>query len=46
VSHKNAALLPLLPGMVATVDIHTGQKSVLQYLLKPFNKAAEAMRER
>jgi adhesin transport system membrane fusion protein len=46
VSHKNGALLPLLPGMVATVDIHTGQKSVLQYLLKPLNKAAEAMRER
>lgn len=46
VSRKNGALLPLLPGMVATVDIHTGQKSVLQYLLKPLNKATEAMRER
>lgn len=34
------------PGMVATVDIHTGQKSVMDYLLKPFNKAREAMRER
>lgn len=34
------------PGMVATVDIHTGQKSVLDYLIKPFNKAREAMRER
>jgi membrane fusion protein, adhesin transport system len=34
------------PGMVATVDIHTGQKSVLDYLIKPFNKAGEAMRER
>ncbi len=46
VSRKNGASLPLLPGMVATVDIHTGQKSVLQYLLKPLNKATEAMRER
>jgi membrane fusion protein, adhesin transport system len=37
---------PISPGMVAIVDIHTGQKSVLDYLLKPFNKAREAMRER
>ncbi|WP_313199516.1 HlyD family efflux transporter periplasmic adaptor subunit [Rhizobium sp.] len=37
---------PISPGMVATVDIHTGQKSVMDYLLKPFNKAKEAMRER
>ncbi|RYX88266.1 MAG: HlyD family efflux transporter periplasmic adaptor subunit [Comamonadaceae bacterium] len=46
VSHRNGASMPLLPGMIATVDIHTGQKSVLQYLLKPLNKASEAMRER
>jgi adhesin transport system membrane fusion protein len=46
VSHRNGASLPLLPGMVATVDIHTGKKSVLQYLLKPLNKASEALRER
>lgn len=32
--------------MVATVDIHTGSKTVLEYLVKPFNRAAEAMRER
>ncbi|AYD02584.1 HlyD family efflux transporter periplasmic adaptor subunit [Neorhizobium sp. NCHU2750] len=37
---------PISPGMVATVDIHTGEKSVLDYLIKPFNKAREAMRER
>jgi adhesin transport system membrane fusion protein len=37
---------PISPGMVATVDIHTGQKSVMDYLIKPFNKAREAMRER
>jgi adhesin transport system membrane fusion protein len=37
---------PISPGMVATVDIHTGQKSVMDYLVKPFNKAREAMRER
>ena len=34
------------PGMMTTVDIHTGQKTVLQYLLKPINRAQEALRER
>jgi adhesin transport system membrane fusion protein len=37
---------PITPGMVATVDIHTGSKTVFEYLLKPFNKAREALRER
>lgn len=37
---------PIVPGMVATVDIHTGQKTVLQYLMKPFNRGREALRER
>jgi adhesin transport system membrane fusion protein len=33
--------------MVATVDVVTGQKTVLQYLLKPINKAREnALSER
>ncbi|MFV3284224.1 HlyD family type I secretion periplasmic adaptor subunit [Pseudomonas sp. NY15356] len=39
--------LLIIPGMVATVDIITGQKSVLDYLLKPVLKArTEALRER
>ncbi|GEK71198.1 HlyD family type I secretion periplasmic adaptor subunit [Paracoccus denitrificans] len=37
---------PIVPGMMATVDIHTGQKTVLEYLIQPFNRAGEAMRER
>lgn len=37
---------PISPGMIATVDIATGSKSVLDYLLKPLNKAREALRER
>lgn len=37
---------PITPGMIATVDIHTGSKTVLDYLIKPFNKAREALRER
>jgi len=39
--------LIIFPGMVASVDILTGKKSVLAYLLKPINKARnEALRER
>jgi adhesin transport system membrane fusion protein len=39
--------LPIRPGMVAMVDIHTGQRSVLRYLLTPVLKLkAEAFRER
>lgn len=39
--------LPVLPGMVTDVEILTGKKTVLQYLLKPINKTRdEAFRER
>ena len=39
--------LPIIPGMTASVDILTGQKSVLDYLLKPLLKAKQnALRER
>ncbi len=44
--NKSKQQFPIFPGMVATVDIRTGKKSVLDYLLKPFNKAQEALRER
>lgn len=37
---------PIVPGMITTVDVHTGQKTVLQYLMKPMNRAQEALRER
>lgn len=38
---------PIVPGMGATVEIHTGQKSILSYLLKPVLKLkSEAFRER
>ncbi|WP_395392813.1 HlyD family type I secretion periplasmic adaptor subunit [Novosphingobium sp. BL-8A] len=36
----------IMPGMVATVEVRTGRKTVLEYLMKPINKAREAMRER
>jgi adhesin transport system membrane fusion protein len=38
---------PITPGMEATVDIHTGTKSVVDYLVKPVLKLRhEAFRER
>jgi adhesin transport system membrane fusion protein len=42
----NGTLLPIIPGMQATVDIKTGQKSVLSYLFKPVLRMREALRER
>ena len=44
--NKNGKTFAIVPGMIATVDIHTGSKSVLQYVVKPFNRAREALRER
>jgi len=39
--------LPIIPGMVATVEVLTGRKSVLDYILKPPRlMVEEAMRER
>lgn len=37
----------IMPGMVCTVDIITGSKTILHYILKPINRAREsALRER
>ncbi|MCW8884215.1 MAG: HlyD family type I secretion periplasmic adaptor subunit [Motiliproteus sp.] len=39
--------LPIIPGMVASVDVITGKKTVLDYLLKPILRAQQsALRER
>jgi adhesin transport system membrane fusion protein len=39
--------LPITPGMQATVDIHTGSRTVIDYLVKPVLKLRdEAFRER
>ena len=37
---------PILPGMTGSVEIRTGEKTVMDYLLKPMLKAREAFRER
>ncbi|MEX2311720.1 MAG: HlyD family type I secretion periplasmic adaptor subunit [Rhodospirillales bacterium] len=43
----NEGDLPITPGMQATVDIHTGKKSVMDYLIKHVQKLRdEAFRER
>lgn len=44
--NKHKEKFYIFPGMIATVDIKTGNKSILDYLLKPLNKMNEAMRER
>lgn len=38
--------LEIIPGMTATVDIRTGQKSLLSYLLRPLLRVQEAFREK
>lgn len=39
--------MPIIPGMVATVDILTGKKTILSYILKPVLRAKQtALRER
>ena len=39
------ASVQVRPGMQASVELHTGSKTVLQYLLKPLYKSREAFRE-
>ena len=44
---SNEKPLLIIPGMVASVDIITGKKTILEYLMKPILRArAEAFRER
>lgn len=44
--NKAGKSFAIVPGMVATVDIRTGEKTILDYLIKPLNRAKEALRER
>ena len=43
---KDGKALPIIPGMIATVDIKTGEKTVFQYLTKPITRLKQALRER
>jgi adhesin transport system membrane fusion protein len=38
--------LEIRPGMQASVELHTGSKTILTYLLKPLYKSRDALRER
>jgi len=44
--HVKDKTFPIIPGMVANVEIRTGEKTILSYILKPVLKAREAFRER
>lgn len=44
---RNGQIFPIIPGMVAQVDIVTGEKTVLDYITKPIHRtASSAFRER
>lgn len=43
---KTGKPLPIMPGMIANVDIKTGEKTVFQYLIKPITRMKQALRER
>jgi len=38
-------VIEIRPGMLASAELHVGQKTVMQYLLKPLIKSSEALRE-
>ena len=43
---KNGKAMPIIPGMIATVDVKTGEKTVFQYLIKPITRMKQALQER
>lgn len=43
---RNGKTLPVIPGMIASVDIKTGEKTVFQYLIKPITRMKQALQER
>jgi adhesin transport system membrane fusion protein len=43
---RHGMLMNATPGMTATVEIKTGQKTVLEYLLRPLQSVTQALRER
>lgn len=44
--HQGSKPLAVMPGMTATVEVQTGERTVAQYLLMPLVKSQEAFRER
>lgn len=46
ITDKNGKRLDISPGMTATVDIKTGEKTIFQYLIKPITRMKQAFQER
>ena len=42
---ERANVFEIRPGMLADAEVHVGEKTVMQYLLKPLIKSKEALRE-
>ncbi|TCP88808.1 hemolysin A secretion protein HlyD [Cricetibacter osteomyelitidis] len=43
---KTGKEMPIIPGMIASVDIQTGKKTVFEYLTKPLTRMKQALQER
>lgn len=43
---RDGKKLPIIPGMIASVDIKTGQKTIFQYLIKPITRMKQSLQER
>lgn len=43
---RNGKKMEATPGMTATVEIRTGQKTVVEYLFRPLQNVTQALRER
>jgi adhesin transport system membrane fusion protein len=46
VLHEKGKPLPILPGMTGSAEVRIGERSVLNFLLRPMIKSKEAFRER
>lgn len=46
ITDKKGNKLNISPGMTATVDIKTGEKTIFQYLIKPITRMKQALQER
>ncbi|MBC7700939.1 HlyD family type I secretion periplasmic adaptor subunit [Aquabacterium sp.] len=44
--HQGKKPLMVMPGMTASIEVRTGERSVLEYMLMPMIKSQEAFRER
>ena len=42
---KHDQVVEIRPGMLADAEVHVGEKTVFQYLIKPLVKSSEALRE-